>query len=242
MISEVLQAGPPGRRLPTRTSKSSSRNVEPNRPAIPVRTTESVRDSLTDFSRQTPVDNDSLNQRFEPFNFIELLDPYQIDALFNYLQFALNMTEDQIRQIIKENMVDDHVTQVRPLTGRYDGIPRSLKVPNGIEIESTIIFLESRGMTRKQIREIITNYNINNHPLFDHLFNAYYSTAYDMTDPHATSLHNNLLFTELIRRSFFKWAMNANTTKDDIKNELNNEVIETLEREGMTNRTNNNCI
>ena len=52
-ISEVLQAAPPARRVPSRTSKPSSRAVEPNRPALPstpARATDSARDSLPDFS------------------------------------------------------------------------------------------------------------------------------------------------------------------------------------------------
>ena len=55
-ISEALKAAPPGRRAPSRTSKSPSKAVESRRPALPTSATDAARNSLLDLSSRQNIE------------------------------------------------------------------------------------------------------------------------------------------------------------------------------------------
>ena len=91
----------------------------------------------------------------ENFQFTESLNPYEVDALFNYLINERGMTELKIREIIAAGNKALEEDQ-RPLTGRYQGIPDHLKVPSTMQTENAINYLLNEvGMTRAEIIEVI---------------------------------------------------------------------------------------
>ena len=141
LISEVLQAGPPGRRLPTRTSKSSSKALEANRlPATPIRATDSIRRSLPDLSQANPIDKKELpfGQRLAESKLALMLSGYVPQEKGNELRQTLitidNLSTNEevapfinslsdtviadwvvplgIIQIIKENLTREEVDQL----------------------------------------------------------------------------------------------------------------------------------
>ena len=85
-ISEALKAAPPGRRAPSRTSKSSSKTLEANRlPATPIRATDTARNSLEDMSTQEPYTMTSRRQ---------------MDNALQYMR-SQGITEEQITETIR---------------------------------------------------------------------------------------------------------------------------------------------
>ena len=200
-ISETLQAAPPGRRVPTRVSKSSSKaTTEANRPpAAPERATDTARNSLEDMSLKSQMDSvlqylqskgvtrqelrEALRRGYNttdhPFlsyfiriGFVSAIAYSPMDYLDNPL--LMELMKRSLRWAINENTTDD--------------------IKN--EINEMIANLERQGMTTEQRALLLTRTQDTYHLILTNIDIDQTSNP-KISGVMKTSVKKNILTTEL---------------------------------------------
>ena len=155
-ISEALKAAPPGRRAPSRTSKSPSKAVESRRPALPTRATDAARNSLPDLSSPQNTGKTRTSSSFQIAFRAEFARALELTAT------DIERLEDELADFYDDDFYDDDFYDDDfYFLGTPDFISsaRARDLDLTVEAKNHILnYLKKLGLTNDEIGDIMRGY------------------------------------------------------------------------------------